>query len=409
MNTRHHHQLPQGQHHHSSGQHREFEQSRRACDPFEALGEGRDRGLNNHLFMNRSAIKLANIDALLGFCLTPTTSTLDEDHNNCIQNDTDCSRTLVFADLCGAPGGFSEYIQWRCHSFGINACWGYGMSLMGTNEQGSGLAWKLHDEAYRDSRGMYTQYRICSGVDGSGDIHRWENVQHLQQMIHCDNTQQLYSLQPGKVHLVVADGGFDSQRDAENQEEVAQKLVVCEVAAALALLERGGIFVLKLFGAQTMVVRTVLRHLWLAFDSLVLVKPIASRPASAERYLVCAGFRGNPTGWDGRRWCSQMLLGQHCHASDFPSTVANYQRAQHALDQYLDEFDRDMLHLNLKACFAILSYLENKCQRLLLASQNATAACMDADDDSSSDANCTDDEEPPRVNIASYRLAWRLG
>lgn len=379
---------------HRSTVHHEFDQARRACNPFEVLGEGRDHGLNNHLFMNRSAIKLANLDALLGFSLTSTNT----QHSGGVNKDDDS--TFVFADLCGAPGGFSEYILWRCRS---SACWGYGMSLMGRNEQGNGLTWKLQDETITDCHGMYSQYRICTGVDGSGDIYQWQNVQALLQMIQNDT--QSDNRQLGRANLVLADGGFDDQRDSDNQEEVAQKLVVCEVAAALLLLRPGGSLVLKIFGAQTVVVRAVLRHLFFAFDHLLLIKPIASRPASAERYLVCTGFRGNPTGWDGSRWSSQMLLGQHCHVSSFPAVIPHYQNALLVLDQYLDEFDRDMLNLNLKACFSILSHLENKSQQFLDASKGATSADpMDEDFDSMTGI----DDESPRLYIAPYKYAWRL-
>lgn len=69
---------------------------------FEILGEGkRHHGLNQRMFMNRSAIKLANVDALLDFRLT-------------VQPMTQSNETFGFVDLCGAPGGFSEYIMYRC-------------------------------------------------------------------------------------------------------------------------------------------------------------------------------------------------------------------------------------------------------------------------------------------------------
>ena len=69
-----------------------FEEARRMCNPFEELGEGRRGGLNK-LFVNRSAVKLANLDAMLGFILTPS-------YVYGMQNEK-----FEFADLCGAPGG----------------------------------------------------------------------------------------------------------------------------------------------------------------------------------------------------------------------------------------------------------------------------------------------------------------
>jgi hypothetical protein len=76
---------------------REFGEARRVCNPMEPLGEGNQGGLNQ-MFMNRAAIKLANIDAILGFALTQVSK-----------------ENFFFADLCGAPGGFSEVSE----SFGI--------------------------------------------------------------------------------------------------------------------------------------------------------------------------------------------------------------------------------------------------------------------------------------------------
>lgn len=129
----------------------EFEEARRMCNPFEELGEGRDGGLNR-MFMNRSAIKLANIDAVLDFSLTQ------------------CNGHFRFVDLCGAPGGFSEYLMHRSQSNGAHSCLGYGMSLQGSNDHGRGLPWKLH-HLINSNDGTFTEYRLCNGKDGTGDIY----------------------------------------------------------------------------------------------------------------------------------------------------------------------------------------------------------------------------------------------
>ena len=374
-----------------------FEQARRVCNPYEVLGEGRNCGLNQYLFMNRSAIKLANVDAVVGFCLTKihtSALTVNERH------------TFKFCDLCSAPGGFSEYILWRLRHptapSNIAECRGYGMSLTGSNEHGRGLLWKLHDRKenvfHDDGVGeMRQNYRICYGVDGSGDIQNWDNVVSLQQAIHNDDT--IFSChgetasEDGKVHLVLADGGFDAQRDAENQEEVAQKLVACEAAAALSLLCTGGTMVIKLFGFQTSVVRSIMRHLYFSFEHIIALKPISSRPASTERYVVCVGFHGNSIGWTGQRWSSDLYLGRPCTISNYPSDI-DFGKKEAALWRYLDEFDRDLCALNLKANFAILTRMERNCLSLV------EDRCVQADDNI--------DYEVTRVSIPLYRIAWRL-
>jgi cap1 methyltransferase len=360
-----------GYHNSTTTGYSEFVEARRACNPYEVLGEGQSGGLNN-LFMNRSAIKLANVDALLDFYLTRYSG----------------EGPFVFADLCGAPGGFSEYILRRCHTIQIPACRGYGMSLTGVNEYGQGTPWKLQDAVYFEN-GTCCQYRVFEG-DGTGDIFNWENVQALRKQLVDDSSQSEQQPQETPVHLVVADGGFDAQRDSELQEELSQKLVVCEVAAGLALLRPGGTMVVKMFGFQTPVVRAVMKDLFFLFDCMIALKPISSRPASAERYVVCTGFKGLPQGWDGPRWRNRILLGESISGGSMKVDQDETKVTNH-LNHYLDQFDCDLLHLNLKACFSILSYLESK---MMVTRQT--------------DADSVYLPERPLVNVESYKYAWKL-
>jgi cap1 methyltransferase len=316
----------------STNSHYEFLQARRACNPMEFLGEGQDGGLNS-MFINRSAIKLANIDALMNFALT-----------KCAPN-----KPFSFVDLCGAPGGFSEYLLYRCRRRGIPFCSGYGMSLMGSNELGKGLQWKIDEDAWMEN-GLYSKYTICDGADGTGDIFQWSNVMELRRLIQADSAadnEQIYAASFG-VQLVVADGGVDAQREQENQEQVTQKLIVCQVAAALELLQPKGTFVLKVFGCQTPLIRSMIQDLVSRFESLRILKPISSRPASLERYAVFTGFAGRSCSWSARQWQNAILLGRQ------GSTLSSH------FTSLIDRVDRDMLLLNLKTCFNILSHLERE-------------------------------------------------
>jgi cap1 methyltransferase len=341
--------------------HREFAEARRMCNPMEPLGEGRDGGMND-MFMNRSAIKLANIDAILNFALTQVPG-----------ND------FLFVDLCGAPGGFSEYLMNRFQATRQSgSCRGYGMSLFGTNEHGVGTTWKLDDTTEQEWP-VKLNYRISGGSDGTGDIYKWENVIALSDGIQYD--VQSAGLPQQKVHLVVADGGFDAQRDSECQEELAQKMVLCEIAAGLHLLQHGGRLIVKMFGFQTSSMRTAMKSLYYCFNDIVVLKPISSRPASSERYLVCTGFRGTPLDWNGPRWINSVLLGR-------VQMTDSAQRLD--LDTCLDEVDGDILDLNLKSCFAILSYLERK---------------LTQDYGGGSDPWYS---HRPRVNVELYKHAWGL-
>lgn len=273
-----------------------------------------------------------------------------------------------------------------------------------------GTPWKLQ-EFSRFEHGTYLQYRICEGVDGTGDVFRWENVEALWEMMKADIGEQPRlktsssteeargNDQVGKAHLVLADGGFDAQRDSEHQEEVAQKLIICEVAGGLALLRVGGTLVVKMFGFQTEVIRALVRDLDSMFHQLVALKPISSRPASAERYLVCTNFKGLPSSdWDGRKWSSRMFLGQHGQP--------HQQQLSQRIERYLDQFDCDMLGLNLKTCFHILSYLESKC---VAATNTAQSNSVDSDFSSfTSDFTYINNGNENIVDIEAYKRSWQL-
>ena len=186
------------------------------------------------------------------------------------------------------------------------------------------------------------------------------------------------------AHLVVADGGFDAQRENEDQEALSQKLIVCETVAALACLRQGGTFVLKMFGCQTSTIRYMMMEINKVFNHLYLLKPISSRPASAERYLVATGFRGMPPSWDPQAWRDSIFLGQGL-GHDVPPPEEDLHFAY-----MLDLFDHEMLNLNLTACFSILSYMETK-QRGIETNQALLSY-----------------GEKFEIPIERYRRAWRL-
>jgi len=76
----------------------ELMKSRTRSNPFETI-----RGA---FFLNRAAMKMANIDAICEFMFTNPVS----DNGISLVAPTE---PLYFADVCSGPGGFSEYVLWR--------------------------------------------------------------------------------------------------------------------------------------------------------------------------------------------------------------------------------------------------------------------------------------------------------
>lgn len=278
-----------------------FDRARKSCNVHETP-PGR--------YVSRSAFKLEHLDA--------TASLVDT-------GICDAGEPFRFADLCGAPGGFTEYIA----SAAGGAEWeGWGLSLLGDNADGSGVPWRMDALLPYLSHG---KFRVSAGADGTGDILVGENVEHLRGEITAG--------QGRLVHLVVADGGTDAQRDAEDQEETGRALITAQAHAALRLLRPGGSLVLKYFGAAPGgPTRGTLMRLIARFREAGVAKPVSSRPASAERYLLCRGYMPDE---------DKARNGEDTGGS-------------RSLISFLNGIDRDVLSLNIKSCSDILKHLEVK-------------------------------------------------
>ncbi|CAI5740515.1 unnamed protein product [Peronospora destructor] len=215
----------------------QFLSARSATNAFETLGR--------HRFLNRSAMKLVTLDHLFQWT----------------RGLTQRQVSFSFADICGGPGGFSEYLLWRAGSGSSKQC-----------------GWRLPSE-------FCDMFKICYGEDGTGDLYSLANIHCFRDVVRARH--------PIGVDLVVADGGFLDARSQSNQESVMIRLILAEVLAMLSVLRVGGDFVCKTFELTT---PAMLQLCWLlhrCFGRFAVVKPITSRPASSERYIVARGLRAS--------------------------------------------------------------------------------------------------------------------
>ncbi|ETK77101.1 hypothetical protein L915_16622 [Phytophthora nicotianae] len=227
----------------------QFRSARAATNAFELLGK--------HRFLNRSAMKLVTLDHIF-------------------QWTHGAGERFTFADICGGPGGFSEYLLWRTQQ--SSDTHGYGITLKGAaNECDWRLPSRFHD--------MFT---ICYGEDGTGDLYSIANIHNFRDVVRGRH--------PNGVDLALADGGFLDARSKSNQESMMTRLILAEVLAMFAVLRVGGDFVCKTFELVTPAMLELCWILHQCFERFAVVKPITSRPASSERYIVARGLRaGHPT------------------------------------------------------------------------------------------------------------------
>lgn len=226
----------------------ELRRARTRCNPFETI-----RG---SIFLNRAAVKMANMDAVLDFMFTEPK---DENGVPLVKD------LLYFADVCAGPGGFSEYVLWRKK-------WqakGFGFTLRNEND------FKL-DEFLAGNAETFDAYY---GVKEDGNVFDPENIESLQRYV-------LSQTHDTGVHFMMADGGFYVE-EKNIQEIKSKQLYLCQCLTALSLLREEGSFVVKLFDLFTRFSVGLVYLMYKCFKQIIIIKPNTSRPANSERYLVC--------------------------------------------------------------------------------------------------------------------------
>lgn len=181
-------------------------------------------------------------------------------------------RPMCVAFLAEGPGGFVEaFFRFRQQEDRKDDRM-FGMTLHSADRKVP--TWRISHE-------IQHHMQVCKGVDGTGSLYNPHNVQCLIDMIGA----------PNSCDLITADGGFDFSYDFNNQEIISQKLLAAEVHAALRMQREGGTFVLKIYDVSTPETIGTINVLLECYADVYVVKPLTSRPANSEKYVVCCGFR----------------------------------------------------------------------------------------------------------------------
>ena len=182
---------------------------------------------------------------------------------------------VSYAAFAEGPGGFVEaFIDYRKKQFLGKKDNVVCMTLKSKSDEVPNWN-KAKDLFYRHN------IEITYGADGTGDIYQSRNLKCVRSI-----------LDGNKADLVTADGGFDYSTNFNGQEHVSARLIFAEMLGAFHTNRIGGHFVVKLFDIYTPVTLKLLYLAALFYDKIHLVKPLTSRPANSEKYLVCKGFRG---------------------------------------------------------------------------------------------------------------------
>jgi len=178
-------------------------------------------------------------------------------------------KTINSFHLAEGPGGFIEAL---CHMRNNISDTYYGMTLIDENPNVPG--WKKSKEFLRKNENVI----IENGASNTGDLFLIENL------VYCNNKYR------NKMDMITADGGFDFSENFNEQEAQAMKLLYAEVVFAIIMQKTGGSFILKVFDITTKSSLDILYLLSCFYEEIIVCKPLTSRIANSEKYIVCKGF-----------------------------------------------------------------------------------------------------------------------
>lgn len=124
--------------------------------------------------------------------------------------------------------------------------------------------------------------KISYGKDETGDIYILENILHFKNK----------DLNGEKIDLVTADGGFDFSIDFNKQEQLSYRLIFCQCVIAFSVQKIKGTFICKIFDIFSYYTLHIIWLLHYLYDEVIITKPLTSRPANSEKYIVAKGFKG---------------------------------------------------------------------------------------------------------------------
>ena len=180
--------------------------------------------------------------------------------------------TTSAATLAEGPGGFIQLLNDTYPNMNV-----YGITLRYGSEV---QAQNRHMKDFSD-KNVKIIYGNPENPSHDGNLYNKEVVNAFAERVK-------------KVDLVTADGGFEAKN--ENNKEVEHlKLFLAESLTAFKVLNKGGTFILKIYDIFTRPTLELLFLLSSVFKNVNLVKPVSSRPANSERYVVCLGFKGFKT------------------------------------------------------------------------------------------------------------------
>lgn len=190
-------------------------------------------------------------------------------------------KTIKTFHLAEGPGGFIEAIaHLRKNKKDIY----YGMTLL--NDVAGIPGWNKSTQFLKNTPNVI----IEKGVDGKGDLYNFANLK---------NCVEKYG---NSMDLITGDGGFDFSVDFNDQETASTRLLLSQICFALSLQKKGGSFILKCFDCFNRSTIDLIYIIFMFYGNCYITKPLTSRIANSERYIVCLNFKYDNTSYLLPKW-----------------------------------------------------------------------------------------------------------
>jgi len=241
-------------------------------NPYEFVNSyvpNKNRSVSKYKPLSRSYYKM--IEIMITFKLTCSPLINTNDFSN-----KDNTEPIQSFHLAEGPGGFIEALLYIRNNKNDKYI---GMTIMDDGSDYAIPAWKKSEQFLKNNTNVYIEV----GSDKTG------NILNIQNFEYC---VKKYG---SSMDIITADGGFDFSSDFNSQEINITKLLFGQICYAIFLQKKGGSFILKIFDCFMSHTIDLLYILSSFYEKVYVSKPLTSRYANSEKYVVCKGFLWSDT------------------------------------------------------------------------------------------------------------------
>ena len=204
---------------------------------------------------------------------------------------------IVTGHLAEGPGGFVEaclYYRQRLIKVAPLLDKYYGITLNPSTKEIPG--WNKANNLLRQFK---KNIEIDYGVDNTGDLYKIFNIRSFSRKIKA--------IVPG-ADLITADGGFDFSVNFNKQEQLSHRLIISELLTGIKSQKLNGSMICKLFDSYSYLTVQLLYFISCLYEEVHLVKPLTSRPANSEKYLVAISYKGFSSNLEEQYYIGQLEI-----------------------------------------------------------------------------------------------------